>query len=122
MGSRKIAWWQLYLLAFMMFPLFVLEHFFPVSGVSGEIVDIGIVIFSFGAVMAWVHLNSTLLQVYYDQLDRAGNVIRMTVYERELNYEEDGYDSQHWIAPSNVMEIPAGARNAGEDEGEWWVN
>ncbi len=81
MQHHKPAWWQLLLLAPIMFGLLALEHVFPLPGISDGDVDAGIVIFTFIAMLIWVNGNAGRLEWYYADKDRAFDEYTITVYE-----------------------------------------
>jgi hypothetical protein len=90
MQNRKPAWWQLFLLVPIMFVLLILEHYVPLPGVSAEIVDAGIVVLTFAAMLVWVHVNGGLLEQYEVDSDQASQDLKITVYEPASKAKGDG--------------------------------
>lgn len=90
MKTRKPAWWQLYMLVPMMFVLLAVQHIASLPGVSDQLVDAGIVVFTFAAMMVWVHLNGGLLEWYEVDKDASFYDLKITVYEPELKARGNG--------------------------------
>jgi hypothetical protein len=91
MKIRKPAWWQLYLLFPVMLVLIAIESLKPLPGMSNDIVDAGIVVLFFVAVLGWIHINGGLLERYYMEQD--GNYdLKITVYEPASKPKDNGND------------------------------
>jgi hypothetical protein len=94
MQTRKLAWWQLYLLIPIMFGLIGLEVVRPLPGVPSEAVVAGIVLLFFAAVLVWVHVNGGLLE--WKAIDEEGSPdhFKVTVigpdsaYDGWTNYQD----------------------------------
>ncbi len=93
MQNRKPAWWQLFLLVPIMVGLLLLEHYVPLPGVSAEIVDVGIVVFTFVGMLVWVHVNGGLLEWYEVNQDESSHDLKVTVYEPASKRKGDGNGS-----------------------------
>ena len=121
MKTHKPAWWQLYLLIPIMFVLIAIESLEPLPGMSNDIVDAGIVVLFFVAVLGWVHLNGGLLERYY--MDQDGNYdLKITVYEpasKPKDDANDGHDSTWYEMPDSDIFLH-GRQNIALKEREKW--
>ena len=99
MQHPKPAWWQLALLAPVMFGLMALEHIFPLTGISDGDVDAGIVIFTFIAILVWVNQNAGRLEWYYADKDATRDELKITVYEPVAETQDVEVQSDE-IAPA----------------------
>ncbi len=98
MLKHKPAWWQLYLLAPVMFSLMAIEHLKPLPGVSDQIFDTVVMVLTFGALLGWVYWNRANLRMD----DRRGRTsvrsYKITVYEPATNTTPDTWDSDDLIS------------------------
>ncbi len=125
MKNRKIAWWQPFLAAPIGFGLMILEHLHPLPGISNSLVDAVIVILIFAAMLAWVQINSGLLEWYYVQRDESGYDLKITVYEPEAeNKSQEEADEE--AAPANNHRPPLRMRRASiirsKEQDRWYPN
>jgi hypothetical protein len=123
--SRKPAWWQLYALVPLMIGLVVIEHLDPLPGVPAKVVDAGIVVLTFGAMLVWVHFNGGLVEYYEMQRDESLRNLKITIYDPQSDTMKDVDASNLWT-PS-MLSDPANAfavRWQGEDEDteKWSLN
>jgi hypothetical protein len=125
MKSRKPKWWQLYLLVPLMFVLFAAEHWIPLPGVSPDLADAGIVVFTFVAMLGWVHVNGGLLEWYEVDQDRSYYDLKITVYEPTSKSKGDGNGSDHsrsFAIPQSFAHVPDERSIKLKEEQKWFLN
>jgi hypothetical protein len=123
MKQRKLAWWQLFALVPIMLGLMVIEQLAPLPGVSPEIVDVGIVLLTFGAMIAWVNINAGLLEWYYIEKDEMQDNFRVTVYEpKPHTSDEDSSEAMQFEAPRRAIRGRGSRLVEGNDGKKWRLN
>lgn len=124
MRTHKPAWWRLYLLIPIMFILIALEGLEPLPGMSNEIVDAGIVVLFFVAVLGWIHINGGLLERYYMEQD--GNYdLKITVYESASKTKTNGDDKRDLtplMMPRSGLDLRGWQNVKLEEKGKWSRN
>lgn len=77
--QHQSSWFVLYILVVVMLVALVLEGRDGLPAWANEVVGIGIVLFVFGVIALWVHLNAAAL--INEELERAGHEnLQITVY------------------------------------------
>jgi hypothetical protein len=125
MSQHRPAWWQLYILFPLMIGLILLEQFRPLPETAPELVDVGIVMLSFGAMLGWMRINSGLIESEEMQKDRSLRNLKITVYDAETGSTADPgvedlalpQDPESPIEASSETEL-----DMSEDEATWSLN
>lgn len=87
---RKPLWWVLYLLLIIMFGALVLEARNGLPSWAHLVTDIGIVLFFFGSVGLWIHVNGPAL--WEEEMRRTG----------QESYIVETYDPVLWPPEEDV--------------------
>ncbi len=125
MRNRKPAWWQLFMLAPLMLVLLAWEHVTPLPGVSDGIVDVGIVVLTFAAMLVWVVANGGALEWYYLDRDETDTSLKVTVYEPAANRKsnrEATHGPVSGIARAYANDPCNEQSNREKEEEEWLRN
>lgn len=96
MRQHKPAWWQLYALVPLMVGLILIEHWDPFPGVASEVVALGIVVLTFGVMLAWMRLNSGVIEYDEMQRDNTFQHLRITVYDPQADSSQDAEKPNLW--------------------------
>ena len=125
MQQHKPAWWQLYILVPVMLGLILVEQLDPLPGISSEIVDLSVVVLTFGTMLAWMRINSGLIE--YDEMEKDESLryLNITLYDPQSDTSNDVGESNLWLPsmlphPANL--IPVGRQSEREDIEQWSLN
>jgi hypothetical protein len=125
MKNRKPAWWQLYLLVPIMGALLFSEYLAPLPGASPQIVDAGIVVLIFGAMLAWVQFNGGLIERDNMDKDKSSQDLKITVYEPSSKTNGNGNgsgDSTPFALPRFGGRVRGTNRTRFKEKDKWFLN
>ncbi len=123
--TQKPAWWQLFVLVPLMFGLMVVEHLTPLPGISDEIVDVGIVAFTFVAMIGWVQVNGGVLERYEIDRDKSLDDLKITVYEPVSRMDaqvETSPDASPTRKTLSGVRVQGDPRRHIEEKDIWFLN
>ncbi|MEW5717597.1 MAG: hypothetical protein AB1817_03115 [Chloroflexota bacterium] len=69
--------------------LVLLEHWDPFPGISPEIVDLGIVVLTFGAMLVWMRLNNGMIEYAEMRREKTFPHLKITIYDPQVESSED---------------------------------
>ena len=123
--EHKPAWWQLYILVPVMLGLILVEQLHPLPGIAAEIVDLSVVVLTFGAMLAWMRINSGLIE--YDEMEKDESLryLNITLYDPQSDTSKDVEESNLWtpsMLPHPANPIPVRQQSEREDIGKWSRN
>jgi hypothetical protein len=123
--ERKPAWWQLYILVPVMLALILVEQSDPLPGIASEIVDLGVVVLTFGAMLAWMRINSGLIEFEEMEKDESLRYLKITLYDPQSDTSNEVGESNLWSPsrlPHPANRIPVERRDEREDIERWSHN
>jgi len=123
--EHKPAWWQLYILVPVMLGLILVEQLDPLPGISSEIVDLSVVVLTFGMMLAWMRINSGLIEYDGMEKDESLRYLKITLYDPQSDTSNDVGESNLWspsMLPHPANPIPVGRQGEQEDIEQWSLN
>jgi hypothetical protein len=123
--ERKPAWWQLYILVPVMLGLILVEQLDPLPGIASEIVDLSVVVLTFGTMLAWMRINSGLIEFEEMEKDESLRYLNITLYDPQSDTSNDLGESNLWtpsMIPHPANPIPVGRQGEQEDTEKWSLN
>lgn len=87
--ERKPAWWQMFALVPLMLALLIGASQLNLPQWADEVVEIGIVLASFGGMLFWVHINTGPLEREAMEKDNAYDNLRVTIYDPGSRSDQD---------------------------------
>ena len=123
--ERKPAWWQLYILVPVMLGLILIEQLDPLPGISPEIADVSVVVLTFGTMLAWMRINSGLIE--YDEMEKDESLryLKITIYDPQSDTSNEVGESNLWlpsVSPHLANPIPVERQGELEDIEKWSLN
>ena len=123
--ERKPAWWQLYILVPVMLGLILVEQLDPLPGIASEFVDLSVVVLTFGTMLAWMRINSGLIE--YDEMEKDESLrdLRITIYDPQADTSNEVGESNLWLPsllPHRANPIPIERRDERGDIEQWSLN
>ena len=125
MQQHKPAWWQLYILVPVMLGLILVEQLDPLPGIASEIVDLSVVVLTFGAMWAWMRINSGLVESDEMEKDESLRDLKITLYDPQADTSNDVGESNLWLPsmlPHPANPIPVRQQSEREDVEKWSLN
>jgi hypothetical protein len=125
MKQYKPMWWQLYILVPVMIGMILVEQLDPMPGISSEFVDLGVVVLTFGMMLAWMRINSGLIESDEMEKDESLCDLRITIYDPQADTTNDVEESNLWmppVSPHSANPIPVERRKEREDIEKWSLN
>jgi hypothetical protein len=125
MQQHKPAWWQLYILVPVMLGLILIEQLDPLPGISPEIADVSVVVLTFGTMLAWMRINSGLIEYEEMEKDESLRHLKITLYDPQSDTSNEVGESNLWLPsmlPHPANPIPVRQQSEREDIEKWSLN
>jgi hypothetical protein len=123
--EHKPAWWQLYILVPVMIGLILVEQLDPLPGIASEIIDLSVVVLTFGTMLAWMWINSGLIEFEEMEKDESLCYLNITLYDPQTDTSNEVGEPNLWlpsVSPHLANPIPVERRGEREDIEQWSLN